>query len=134
MTDTRPVADPVYPEGSDADDIKLACMVPGCTQPANTHLILIDVPDEHHLPVCVDHHLEYSQPGHLKHLKSLAGLDEEKLHVHQPGDQIEGFQGSEQGPAGGSPSVTEPGPEVVKPTKRQGARSAGTGGSEPGQS
>jgi hypothetical protein len=131
MTDTQA---PVYPEPISAADPDLNCMIPGCTDRANTYLILIDVPDEHQLPVCVTHHLEYSQPGHLKHLKSLAGLSEEKLHVHQPGDQIEGFQRPEQGPGGTVASVAEPGPEVVKPTKRPGARSAGTGGSEPGQS
>jgi hypothetical protein len=87
------VTDPAY-----ATLPVLACMIPGCPTPATTHLTIIIAPDEYELPLCATHHLEYSQPGHLKFLKTLA-LDE-------------GESSEPEAPA-------EPGPEVVtKPSRR----------------
>ena len=77
----------------------LACMIPGCPTPATTHLTIIIAPDEHELPLCATHHLEYSQPGHLKFLKTLLDLDE------QPPEPVA--------------SPAEPGPEVVTKSSRR---------------
>jgi hypothetical protein len=98
---------PEYPEATGAAEPVLNCMVPGCTRPASTQMIVVAAPDEHQLPVCDLHHLELSQPGHLKDLRELAGISEQ---VHQPGDQfIAQAQPAQPG------TSTEPGPEVVKP-------------------
>jgi hypothetical protein len=114
------VTDPAY-----APMPELACMAPGCPEAATAHLIVIDAPNEHQLPVCAGHHREYSQPGHLKHLKELAGLVEEKLHVHQPGDQGQGDQPVEPQSAVGEQDDSGPGPEVVsKPAAKRGAKPA----------
>jgi hypothetical protein len=95
MTDTDPAYAPI-PE--------LACVIPGCTNVATTHLTIISTPEEHELPLCATHHLEYSQPGHLKRLKELAGLGlSGVVQIHQAGEHI--------------PQADEPGPEVVKAAK-----------------
>jgi hypothetical protein len=71
-------------------------MAPGCTEVATTHMIIVAAPDEYQLPVCNLHHLEYSQPGHLKELRVLAGFAEQP-QVLQPDE------------------LAEPGPEIIRP-------------------
>lgn len=116
------MTDPAY-----APAPELNCIIPDCPEVATTHLTVIDAPDEHELPLCMTHHLEYSAPGHLRHLKELAGLVEEKLHhVHQPGDQIQGDQPAEQHPAVGEQDLSEPGPEVVSGPQSASPQSAGS--------
>lgn len=94
MTQTDPAYAPL-PE--------LACVIPGCTNVATTHLTIISAPEEHELPLCSVHHMEYSQPGHLKLLKEIAGLGSGTVRMHQAGERI--------------PQADEPGPEVIKASK-----------------
>lgn len=68
MTDTHPDVAPYNVQ--EADD----CADPECPRKAHTHIVVVHNGVDHRVPFCVDHHLKYSQPGHLKILKKLAGI------------------------------------------------------------
>lgn len=89
------MTDPVY-----APWPTLACVVPDCPDPVTATMVVVLHFEEHQLPVCAGHHLEFSQPGHLRHLKALAGLDRAQ-------------------PPAPEPMPVEPGPEVVKPRRKR---------------
>lgn len=77
MTDTHP---DVAPYATD----KAECAHEGCNRRAHTHIVVVHDGVDHRVPFCVDHHLEYSQPGHLKILKRLAGISHLFHHEEEP--------------------------------------------------
>lgn len=125
MTDVHPDVAPYNQEEADE------CAHEGCSRKAHTHIVVVHDGVDHRVPFCVDHHLEYSQPGHLKILKKLAGIahlfhhDDEPeqnpavaadQHVEPPYTPVHAEVGKDLTPMEASDAGMAPEPQEIPPS------------------